>query len=37
MKRMAAPLTEEWVAATADGARVLAAYKAEIARIRGGS
>ena len=37
LKRMAAPVTEEWVAATSDGARVLAAYKAEIARIRGGS
>jgi len=37
MKQMVAPLTEEWVAATADGAKVLAAYRAEIARIRGGS
>jgi hypothetical protein len=37
MKRMVEPLTEEWVAATADGAKVLAAYRAELARIRGGS
>jgi len=37
MKRMVEPLTEEWVAATVDGAKVLAAYRAELTRIRGGS
>ena len=37
MERMAAPVTEEWVAATPDGTKVLAAYKAEIARIKKGS
>jgi TRAP-type C4-dicarboxylate transport system substrate-binding protein len=28
------PILDEWVAATPDGARVLAAYRAEIERIR---
>jgi TRAP-type C4-dicarboxylate transport system substrate-binding protein len=31
------PTTAEWVKATPDGAKVLAAFKAEIAKIRGGS
>jgi TRAP-type C4-dicarboxylate transport system substrate-binding protein len=37
MKQMVAPLIEEWAAATPDGARVLAAYRAELERIRKGS
>jgi TRAP-type C4-dicarboxylate transport system substrate-binding protein len=36
MKRAMEPLMQEWVTATPDGARVLAAYRAEIARIRSG-
>ena len=35
-KAQIAPVTEEWVKATPDGARVLAAYRAEIAAIRAG-
>jgi TRAP-type C4-dicarboxylate transport system substrate-binding protein len=34
MRQMVAPLIEEWAAATADGAKVLAAYRAELERIR---
>jgi len=34
LRRVLAPMTEEWVAATPDGAKVLAAYQAEIERIR---
>jgi TRAP-type C4-dicarboxylate transport system substrate-binding protein len=33
-KKLFAPVTEEWVKTTPDGAKVLAAYKAEIAKIR---
>jgi TRAP-type C4-dicarboxylate transport system substrate-binding protein len=33
-KKLFAPVIDEWVKATPDGARVLAAYKAEIAKIR---
>ena len=34
LERVLAPMADEWVKATPDGAKVLAAYKAEIARIR---
>jgi TRAP-type C4-dicarboxylate transport system substrate-binding protein len=37
LQKTLAPLTEEWVAATPDGAKVLAAFKAEVAKIRKGS
>jgi TRAP-type C4-dicarboxylate transport system substrate-binding protein len=33
VKRLLAPLTEEWVKTTPDGPRVLAAYKAELAKL----
>ncbi len=36
LRHVLAPLTDEWVAATPDGAKVLAAYRAEIAAIRKG-
>src|SRR5678815_1173276 len=32
-KKMVAPLVDEWVKATPDGAKVLAAYRAELAAI----
>lgn len=35
-KELVAPVTEEWVKATPDGAHVLAAFRAEIAAIRAG-
>lgn len=34
LKQILAPSTEEWVAATPDGAKVLAAYRAEVVRMR---
>jgi TRAP-type C4-dicarboxylate transport system substrate-binding protein len=34
VERMLTPMIEEWVAATVDGPKVLAAYKAEVQRIR---
>jgi len=34
LTKLLAPMTEEWLAATPDGAKVLAAYQAEIRRIR---
>jgi hypothetical protein len=34
LARLLAPMTEEWVATTPDGAKVLAAYQAEIKWIR---
>ena len=34
VKQKLAPITEAWVAATPDGPKVLAAYRAEIAKIR---
>jgi TRAP-type C4-dicarboxylate transport system substrate-binding protein len=37
LKKTLAPLTEEWVAATPDGAKVLAAFRAEVEKIRKGS
>ena len=37
LQRTLAPLTEEWVAATPDGAKVLAAFRAEVEKIRKGS
>jgi len=37
LKKTLAPLVQEWVAATADGAKVLSAFRAEIAKIQGGS
>jgi TRAP-type C4-dicarboxylate transport system substrate-binding protein len=36
MKRAVEPMMQEWTAATPDGARVLAAYRAEIERVRRG-
>ena len=36
-KKLFAPAIEEWVKATPDGAHVLAAFRAEVARIKGGS
>ena len=36
-KARLAPFVEEWVKATPDGAKVLAAFRAEIAKIRGGA
>jgi TRAP-type C4-dicarboxylate transport system substrate-binding protein len=35
-KRILAPITEEWVKSTPNGAAVLAAYRAEIAAVRAG-
>jgi TRAP-type C4-dicarboxylate transport system substrate-binding protein len=35
-KKLFAPVTEEWVKTTPDGAKVLAAFKAEVAKIRAG-
>jgi len=35
-KELVAPVTEEWVKATPDGAKVLAAFRAEIAAVRAG-
>jgi len=35
-KELVAPVTEEWVKATPDGAKVLAAFRAELAAIRAG-
>ena len=35
-KEAVAPVTEEWVKATPDGANVLAAFRAELTAIRGG-
>ena len=37
MKKAMEPLMEEWIAATPDGAKVLSAFRAELAKIRGGS
>jgi TRAP-type C4-dicarboxylate transport system substrate-binding protein len=37
LEQTLAPLTQEWVAATADGAKVLAAFRAALTRIRAGS
>jgi TRAP-type C4-dicarboxylate transport system substrate-binding protein len=34
LQRVLAPMTEEWVANTVDGAKVLAAYKGELERMR---
>jgi TRAP-type transport system periplasmic protein len=36
LRKMLAPLDDEWVAATPDGAKVLAAFRAEVAAIRKG-
>jgi hypothetical protein len=36
-KERAKPVVDAWVAATPDGAKVLAAYRAEIAKIRAGN
>jgi TRAP-type C4-dicarboxylate transport system substrate-binding protein len=35
-KKMVAPITEEWIKATPNGAAVLAAYRAELTKIRAG-
>ena len=35
-RKMLAPMADEWVAATPDGAKVLAAFRAEIAKIEAG-
>jgi hypothetical protein len=34
LERLLAPMVDEWVANTVDGAKVLAAYRTEIAKIR---
>jgi hypothetical protein len=35
-KQRLTPVTEEWAKATPDGAKVLAAFRAEMANVRGG-